>query len=177
LVAASALMAVEEAALVTLLPVYAVRSGLTEASAALILTVLSVGGMAAQPIVGRLSDGMNRYLLLYICVFLTLVGALLLPIIINTKIIIWVMMFLWGGAITAIYTVALTIMGARFRGAQLAAGNAAFGLMWGLAGTIAPGAAGHSMTLMGPNGFVVVLVVAVLAFLLGVVVRRLAARR
>lgn len=176
LVAATALMSFEEAAVVTLLPVYAVRSGLSEASAALILTVMSIGGMVAQPFVGRLSDGMNRYLLLYICVLLTLGGALLLPVIINTKIVIWVMMVFWGGAITAIYTVALTIMGARFRGAQLAAGNAAFGLMWGVSGTVAPGLAGFGMAEMGPNGLVVVMAAAALAFLLMVVVRRLLAR-
>ena len=175
LVAGAALMSFEEAAVVTLLPVYAVRSGLSEANAALILTFIAIGGMAAQPIVGRLSDGMNRYLLLYICVFLTLAGALLLPLIIQTKVMIWIMMVIWGGAITAIYTVALTIMGARFRGSQLAAGNAAFGLMWGVSGTIAPGAAGYGMSYMGPNGFVVVTVAAVVAFLLLVAVRRFGA--
>ncbi len=177
LVAGAALMSFEEAAVVTLLPVYAVRSGLSEASAALILTVMSVGGMVAQPFIGRLSDRMNRYLLLYICVILTLGGALVLPIIINTKVMVWITMIVWGGAITGIYTVVLTIMGARFRGAQLAAGNAAFGLMWGLSGTVAPGVAGFGMTEMGPNGFVVVTVAAVLAFLVLVVVRRLLATR
>ncbi len=173
LVGAAALMSFEESAVVTLLPVYAVRSGLSESSAALILTVMSLGGMAAQPFIGRLADGVNRYLLLYICVFLTLGGAIALPLIINTKIMIWVVMVIWGGAIAGIYTVALVIMGARFRGVQLAAGNAAFGLMWGVSGTLAPGATGMAMTVWGPNGFVIVITASVLAFLVLVVVRRL----
>lgn len=177
LVAASALMAFDEAALITLLPVYALRNGLTDSTAALMLTVLALGSMAIQPIVGRLADSMNRYVLLYINAVLVLVGALLLPLIIKTDILLWVVLFLWGGAIAAIYTVALTIMGARFRGAQLAAGNAAFGLMWGVAGTIAPGAGGFGMTAWGPNGFVGVLIVSALAFLVLAAVRSMLSRR
>lgn len=171
LVAASALMAFDEAALITLLPVYSLRHGLTESTAALMLTVLAFGSMAIQPVVGRLADSMNRYTLLYINAALVLAGALLLPLMIKTGILLWLVLFFWGGAIAAIYTVALTIMGARFRGAQLAAGNAAFGLMWGVAGTIAPGAAGFGMTVWGPNGFVGVLIVSALAFLLLAAVR------
>lgn len=177
LVAASALMAFDEAALITLLPVYSLRHGLTESTAALMLTVLAFGSMAIQPIVGRLADSMNRYMLLYISAILVLAGALLLPLIIKTDILLWIVLFFWGGAIAAIYTVALTIMGARFRGAQLAAGNAAFGLMWGVAGTIAPGTAGYGMTVWGPNGFVGVLVVSAVAFLILAAVRAKLSRR
>ena len=177
LVGATALMAFEESLVVTLMPVYALRNGLTEASAALILTVAAVGSMAAQPLVGRLADSMNRNLLLFLCALLILVGAILLPFIIQTKIMLWIVMFIWGGAIAAIYTVALTIMGSRFRGAQLAAGNAAFGLMWGVSGTVAPGLGGLGMTAWGPNGFVYILVSAVVAFLILAIIRARYARR
>ncbi len=166
LVGAAALMAFEESAVVTLLPVYSLRNGLSESVAAVMLTVLAIGSMAAQPLVGRLADSMDRYLLLFVCTLLILFGALSLPYIIDSTYLIWVVMFIWGGAIAAIYTVALTIMGSRFRGAQLAAGNAAFGLMWGVAGTISPGAGGLAMATWGPNGFVYVLIAAVLAFLI-----------
>ena len=70
LVGATALMAFEESLVVTLMPVYALRNGLTEASAALILTVAAIGSMAAQPLVGRLADSMNRNLLLFLCALL-----------------------------------------------------------------------------------------------------------
>ncbi len=177
LVGAAALMAFEESAVVTLLPVYALRNGLNESEAAILLTVMAVGSMAAQPLVGRLADSINRYLLLFVCALLILCGAMSLPVIINVSILVWVVMFIWGGAIAAIYTVALTIMGSRFRGAQLAAGNAAFGLMWGIAGTISPGAGGLGMTIWGPNGFIFVLALAVLAYLLLSICRTLFAKR
>ena len=65
-VAASALMAFEEASVLTMLPVYALRNGLTEQTSALFLTVLAFGSMAVQPIIGSLADRFNRYNLLII---------------------------------------------------------------------------------------------------------------
>ena len=164
LVAAATLMSFEEATLVTLLPVYAFRSGLTEANSALLLTVLAVGSMAAQPVVGRLADSMNRYHLLYLCALVMIVCILLLPLAINSSFISWPLMLLLGGSVAGIYTVALTIMGHRFSGSQLAAGNAAFGIMWGVSGTLAPGLAGVAMSIWDPNGLIVVMALSVVVF-------------
>ena len=173
LVCAAALMAFEEAALLTLLPVYSIQNGVTEKVAALFLTVLAVGSMAAQPLIGWLADKVNRYSLIFVCALVVLLGALSLPFIIDTRIIVWPIMLVWGGAIAGIYTVALAIMGQRFRGAQLAAGNAAFGVMWGVAGAMAPGSAGIAMTIWGSNGFVIVMVIAISSFLLLALIRRI----
>lgn len=175
-VAASALMAFEEASVLTMLPVYALRNGLTEQHSALFLTVLAFGSMTVQPIIGSLADRFNRYNLLIGSAVLVMLGAISLPLIIQTKISIWIVMFIWGGAISAIYTLALIIIGHRFRGAQLAAGNAAFGLMWGLAGALAPISGGVAMTIWNPNGFVAVLAAATIAFIALAIARRLIER-
>ncbi len=172
-VAASALMAFEEASVLTMLPVYALRNGLTEQTSALFLTVLAFGSMAVQPIIGSLADRFNRYNLLIISAVIVMLGAMSLPLIIQTKVSVWIVMFIWGGAISAIYTLALIIIGHRFRGSQLAAGNAAFGLMWGIAGALAPLSGGIAMTISDPNGFVFVLVAASIAFIVLAIVRRL----
>ncbi len=172
-VAASALMAFEEASVLTMLPVYALRNGLTEQTSALFLTVLAFGSMAVQPIIGSLADRFNRYNLLIFSAVIVMLGAISLPLIIQTKVSVWIVMFIWGGAISAIYTLALIIIGHRFRGAQLAAGNAAFGLMWGLAGALAPLSGGIAMTISDPHGFVFVLATASIAFIVLAIVRRL----
>ena len=172
LICAAAVMAFEEAAIMTLLPVYAIRSGLTQEVAAVFLTVLAIGSMAAQPVVGMLADKMNRYKLIAICALVVLLGAVCLPFVIQSKIIVWPVMLIWGGAIAGIYTVALVIMGQRFRGAQLAAGNAAFGVVWGIAGAIAPASAGIAMTIWDPHGFVIVAVAVTIVFFIVYAVRR-----
>ena len=173
LVGAAALMSFEEAAIVTLFPVYALKSGVSTEWAALFLTVIAVGSMVAQPLIGSLADRMNRYYLLFACAFIMLISVLMIPFLISTKIAIWLVLIIWGGATAGIYTVALTIMGQRFRGAQLAAGNAAFGVMWGVCGTIAPGAGGAAMTVWNQNGLIVALAVAIIAFLVLAFVRRI----
>ena len=176
LLGAVALMSFEEAAIITLLPIYALRTGATEQVAALFLTVIALGSMAGTPIVGLLADKINRYSLIFACALGVLIGALLLPLVVQTKFLVWLVMFVWGGMIAGIYTVALTIMGQRFRGAQLAAGNAAIGVMWGIAGTTAPGVSGIAMKIWDPHGFVAVVAVVAVLFLLLAFVRRLRAR-
>lgn len=166
LTAAVALVSFEEAAILTLLPIYAIYNGLSEANSALILTIIAVGSMAFQPLVGWLADKMNRYVLFIGCGVVTLVGAVLIALTMTVPILSWPIMFVWGGAVAGIYTVALTLMGQRFRGAQLAAGNAAFGVMWGVAGTSGPFVSGVAMDWWLPHGFIVVLCAPIIGFLL-----------
>ncbi len=173
LVCAAAVMSFDEAAVVTLFPIYVLRSGLTEEIAVVLLTVISIGSMVFQPLVGWSADKMNRYALIIICALVLLAATVSLPYIIQSRILVWPVMLIWGGALAGIYTVALVIMGQRFRGAQLAAGNAVFGLMWGVSGALAPSSAGLAMTVWGANGFVIVTAAAVALFLLVALTRRL----
>jgi hypothetical protein len=57
-----------------------------------------------------------------------------------------------GGVGYGVYTMALVDMGNRFTGSALVAGNAAFGLMWGVGGMIGPPSAGFFMQTFGPVG-------------------------
>lgn len=165
LTAAVALVSFEEAAFLTLMPVYAIYSGLSEAHSAFILTILAVGSMVFQPFVGWLADQMNRHKLILLCTGITILGGLLLSVTITVQILAWPILFVLGGAVAGIYTVALTLLSQHFRGAQLAAGNAAFGIMWGVAGTSGPLTAGIAIDWWNPHGFILVITIAGLAFL------------
>ncbi|MDE0308542.1 MAG: MFS transporter [Acidiferrobacterales bacterium] len=177
LVGAVALMSFEEAAIVTLLPVYSIKNGVSTDWAAMFLTVIAVGSMAAQPLIGSLADRINRYYLIFACAGVMLVSILSLPLVIKSPVVVWPVLLIWGGATAGIYTVALAIMGQRFRGAQLAAGNAAFGVMWGVSGGISPALGGAAMTAWDENGLIVTMAVATVAFLILAFVRRIAASR
>ena len=177
LIGAAALMSFEEAAIVTLFPVYSLKSGVSTEWAALFLTVIAVGSMLSQPLIGSLADRMNRYILIFCCAGTMLVSVLSMPFVINSSFLIWPILIIWGSATAGIYTVALTIMGQRFRGAQLAAGNAAFGVMWGVCGAISPASGGAAMTAWGPNGLIVVLISATIVFLVLAFVRRVVTRK
>jgi len=151
------LLAVTAAALfdqvvMSLLPIYSLRHGVTEATASLMLTVLIVGNVLLQIPIGWLADRFSRRYLLSWLAFGTVVGSILLVYWIEGSILIWPMLFIWGAIAFGTYTVAMIDLGDRFSGALLLAGNSAFGVMWGIGGIIGPSIAGVSMDLIGPEG-------------------------
>jgi MFS family permease len=151
------LLAVAAAALfdqvvMSLLPIYGLRHGVTEATGSLMLTVLIVGNVLLQIPIGWLADRFSRRYLLSWLAFATVAGCILLVWWIEGSLFIWPMLFVWGAVAFGTYTIAMVDLGDRFSGALLLAGNSAFGVMWGLGGIIGPSVSGVAMDLMGPEG-------------------------
>ncbi len=177
LVAAVFLSAFKEMSLGALLPVYGVRHGMSEGAAAAMLTACYTGALLFQLPIGWLADRMNRYLLLILLISATMVGALLLPAMVSLgRPLMWLGLGLWIGLSTGIYIVAMTIVGQRFRGADLVTANASFGFLWGLGMLAGPFLSGGAMDLWDPHGFPGVLAAAAAAVLAIAVYRRLRAR-
>lgn len=148
-VAAAALF---DQAVMSLLPIYGLRHGATEATGSLMLTVLIVGNVLLQIPIGWLADRFSRRYLLSWLAFATVTGCILLVRWIEGSTLIWPMLFVWGAVAFGTYTIAMTDLGDRFSGALLLAGNSAFGVMWGLGGIIGPSVSGVAMDLVGPEG-------------------------
>ncbi len=172
LCAAVMLSAFKDAAGMPLIPVYAVRMGVDQDAAALMLTVLGIGALGLQIPIGWLADRVNRYALLLACAASGAIGAVLFAFTIHAGWLLWLVLFVWGGAFSGVYTVALVILGQRFRGAALATGNAAFGFCWGIGGLSGPALAGASMDLWDPHGLPATLFAASLLFLALALYRR-----
>lgn len=177
LCAAVLLAAFKDAAAMPLIPVYAVREGLDQDTAALMLTVLGIGAVSLQLPIGWLADRFNRHALLMICAAGGALGAGSLPLVIHAGWILWIALFLWGGVFAGVYTTALVILGQRFRGAALATGNAAFGFFWGIGSMLGPAMAGPAMDLWDPHGLPATLCAATLVFLLIALARGLTGPR
>jgi MFS family permease len=73
-------------------------------------------------------------------------------------------MLVYGAIMSAIYTVAMVIIGERFRGADLAAASALFGLMWGGGSILGPPIGGLAMDLH-PHGVPLALALLFVLFL------------
>ena len=151
------LLAVVAAALfdqvvMSLLPIYGLRHGATEATGSLMLTVLIVGNVLLQIPIGWLADRFSRRYLLSWLAFATVAGCILLVWWIEGSTLIWPMLFVWGAVAFGTYTIAMIDLGDRFSGALLLAGNSAFGVMWGLGGIIGPSVSGVAMDLVGSEG-------------------------
>ncbi len=136
------------------LPIYATRAGFSEAQAALLLTVMSVGSMAFQIPLGLLSDRMrDRRSLLTIMAAIGLIGSLSLPLISHNWLLMAGMLLAWGGCVAGLYTVGLSHLGSRLVGADLAAANAAFIFCYAVGTVVGPQVIGAAMDVSGNDGF------------------------
>jgi len=143
-------------AVLTFLPIYALELGASTAAAQLAITALALGNVLLQWPIGWLADRISRRAAMLACTLATAAGGALLPVL-GAGPWLWAAVFLWGGVAYGTYTVALIELGDRFSGGLLLAGNAAFALMWGVAGLVGPTTVGVAMDLAGPPGLPAVL--------------------
>ena len=153
LTAALWLSAFKEMALSSLLPVYGVRNGLSDGDAAMMLTAFAAGAVLLQYPIGWLADRVNRYGLLITCGVGGGFGAAALPSLVGGGgLTLWLGLLIWGGVFSGLYTVAMVLVGQRFRGPELVTANAAISFMWGIGALTGPTAAGICMDIWDPNG-------------------------
>ncbi|MEE8188169.1 MAG: MFS transporter [Kiloniellales bacterium] len=161
-----------DAAVLSLFPLYGLRKGLDEATAANALGVLIAGNIVLQYPIGWLADHAPRRAVMVGCAALTALGSLLLPVAFDS-LFLWPLLFVWGSTAFGVYTLAMTELGDRFRGALLLAGSAAFAAMWGVGGILGPPLGGAAMEAFGPDGLPLMLFVSYAALaILGFLRRR-----
>ncbi|MFF2321249.1 MFS transporter [Agrobacterium sp. NPDC058088] len=138
----------------SLFPIYATREGFNESQAALLLTVMGIGNMVFQIPIGLLSDRLkDRRTMLALMAVAGVCGTLALPFLVESWILVAALLLFWGGLVSGMYTVGLTHLGSRLKGADLVSANAAFIFCYAM-GTIAgPQAVGISMDVAGTDGF------------------------
>ena len=158
----------------SLLPVYALGTGLTEADGLLLLSTLMVGGIVLQFAVGWLCDRVSRDRVMigmgFACALLAVASAAA----IGGEISRLVLTFLLGGAVLGFYSVGLIVLGTRVPASELAVANAAFLMNYQAGSIVGPAAAGAAMDLWRPHGFIAAM--AVFALGASLVTLRLVAR-
>ena len=158
------LFAAFEAMMLTLLPIYGLRQGFSQEVALLMVSVVVVGDAALQLPIGWLADRMSRNTLFRGCGVALLLSSLALPLLLHTP-LIWPLLVLFGASAGGLFTLALILIGERYRDDALVRANAHVAQLWGigcLVGPLATGAAsqwvsGHALPLLmalGAAGFV-----------------------
>tara|TARA_R110000868_G_scaffold135284_5_gene347771 strand:+ start:151 stop:1323 length:1173 start_codon:yes stop_codon:yes gene_type:complete len=147
----------------TLMPIYGIRVGLSEQTAALVLSAFAAGNIVSQIPLGFLADRFDRRLLLIICALVGAVAIAMLPLVQGT-ILVMPVIFIFGGVTSGLYTVGLTLLGQRIKGSDLAAANAAFVMMYNFGGLAGPAIGGVAMQLIPPHGLPLAFSVMTLSF-------------
>lgn len=154
-----------DTAMLSLLPIYGLRQGLAREEAVLLLSIAVAGTVVLQAPLGLLADRVNRRALLLVVGAVGLAGALLLPLVLAETWLRWPLLFIWGGTVAGLYTVALADLGTRFEGGALAAANALFVMNYCIGSLLGPAVAGSAMDAVGPDGFVLTVSTALGLFL------------
>ena len=162
---AIALIALIDFAAFGLLPVYGIKIGFDTTLATWMLTAVAVGNVVMQIPIGLLADRMNRYGVLFMCGAVGLAGSFAIPFVVDMPYVLWPLLFVWGGMAYGLYTVALVLMGERYKGSERVAVNATSSLMWGVGGIIGPWVGGVSMDAAGPHGLLFMVAIACGCFL------------
>ncbi|MFC5694401.1 MFS transporter [Pseudomonas sp. GCM10022186] len=158
------LFAAFEAMMLTLLPIYGLRQGFSQEVALLMASVVVVGDAALQLPIGWLADRMSRRNLFRGCGLALLLSSLGVPLLLHTP-LIWPLWVLFGASAGGLFTLALILIGERYRDDELVRANAHIAQLWGigcLVGPLLTGAAsqwisGHALPLimaLGAAGFV-----------------------
>jgi MFS family permease len=169
---ATALAGFYEQTTLSLLPVWGLRIGLGTALAAATLTAVYLGAIALQVPIGWLSDRMARLWVLRLCAAAGVIGAALLVVLGSTIVPLFAVLFVWGGMVTGIYSVALSMAGERFTGADLVSVNAAMIMSYGLGGLVGPVLGGAAIDLRNPEGLPALLLVLFALFLAVTLLRK-----
>jgi MFS family permease len=171
LLAAVGAFAIFDAATLSLLPIYGIRTGLDLSTAAMALTALIAGNMVLQFPIGWLADKFPHRLVLAGCGLITSIALLALPLVMATT-WMWPVLVIAGAAGYGVYTVSLTALGDRFEGIELVNGSASFAAMWGVGALLGSISGGWSMAGFGPHGLPLLMAAVYALLVAGLVVRR-----
>ena len=150
--------------------------------------VIWVGSIAAvffQYPIGWLADTVNRSWLLITCVLALMVSIFLFPFLIEggrhswwqpQALALWAVVSVWGGSMGGIFTVGITLLGERFRDVELVSANAVFSVLFGVGGLLGPFLTGTAMSAIGPAGFPLSLLAAVVVYALFALYRQFTRR-
>lgn len=147
-----ALFAAADGMLISFLPLYGKDVGLSEPGALYLIVLFGIGGIVGQIPIGWLADRVDRMLLATVCIVLVVATCLAMPLVISLAPWNLLYMLVFGAVLAGIYTIALVIIGEQFKGADLAAASALFGVMWGAGTVVGPQLGGVAYDQFPPHG-------------------------
>lgn len=159
-----------DVAAIAVMPVYFVKTGHSEAFAAVSVTVLALPTALAQPLVGMLLDKVSRLSVGIASGFIAALSFIAIAWL-ESEIAILVVFALMGAASFALYTCALTLLGERYTGGLLVAGSAVFALAYAIGSAGGSTITGFAMDLFGAGAAPVTAGLVLLGFALVVALR------
>ncbi|MGL5446882.1 MAG: MFS transporter [Rhabdaerophilum sp.] len=151
MLAALAVGAIEIGAF-TQLSIHGLRVGLSETSAAMLLTAMAIGNIILQLPIGWLADRMDKPFLMLVIACLATLCAIGLIFAGASILALWGLIIAIGGLVGSLYVVGLAYLAGRFAGADLVSANAAFIILWSVGQMAGPPFVGAGIDFLGSRG-------------------------
>lgn len=135
-----------ESAGMNLLVIYAMKLGWLKQEATWLLSILLLGAIVLQLPIGWIADRMNRRRLVVVLSLLSTLGALVWPWALDEPWLAYGLLFMWGGVFVGIYTVMITVIGDKYRGADLVGAYCALSIAWAIGALLGPVLGGAAMS-------------------------------
>jgi MFS family permease len=164
-----------ETAVLALLPVYGLHSGVEAAYALMLVSLFAVGSFAVQPIIGWIAD---KVAFKTIAISIAIVSSLVVPFLpfyLHLPVLTGVLLFIWGGSVGGYYTVGMINVGQCFKGGDLTAASSMFVMAYTVGMVLGPLFCSASMQFAGPSGLLILPTIVPL-FFVGLVLKRDGAR-
>ena len=136
----------------SLITVWGLRTGYVQELAVALVFWISFGSMLFQLPIGWAADRLDRRKMLAVAGLGSAAAPVAMALLSDSYAAAAAGAVLWGGLAVALYTLALTELGARYSGGTLAEANAAVILAYGLGALVSPTAFGTAMELVPPDG-------------------------
>ncbi len=149
LIAAAFLTGVGETAMQSLLPLYGLANGLSEAAASRLVAVFSLGEAILVAVLGWMADRYGRRLTLIGCAALAVVSTLALPFVMGRGFILEPVLFIAGGTVSGLYTLGIVLIGQDFRGQRLAVVSTGFAMAYSAGSVVGATPIGYLIDLFG----------------------------
>ena len=168
---AVALAAVADMSFATFMPIWGLDQGLSVFMSLVLVTTLMVGNVVLQFPIGLLGDRIGLRQTMRLCGLVSLVSPFLIILAAGNLILVLILLFIFGGAVWALYSLALADLGHRLSGSALAAANGAFVFVYTGSNVVGPPLAGAGLEAWNPHGFMLVTVAVAIVFVLLVYLR------
>ena len=149
LIAAAFLTGVGETAMQSLLPLYGLAHGLSEAAASRLVAVFSLGEAILVAVLGWMADRYGRRLTLIGCAAIAVVSTLALPFVMGRGFILEPVLFIAGGTVSGLYTLGIVLIGQDFRGQRLAVVSTGFAMAYSAGSVVGATPIGYLIDLFG----------------------------
>lgn len=160
------LAAVADMSFATFLPLWSTAQGLTLTMAMVLVSCLMIGNVILQFPIGVLADRIGLRQTMRLCGVVSLIAPVLIIVAGVNLVFLIPLLFIYGGAVWALYSLALADLGHRLTGSALAAANGAVVFAYTAANVVGPPLSGAGLRVWSPHGFMLIALVTALVFVI-----------